>query len=514
MLLQNPYPQWLHRNKISVTSPTSIDNYQIEVVIPWKPGMRAAFDDIRFSSVSGDKLSYWIEPSTVFSTATVWIKCPANTSSFYLFYGNGNCLSESSAKNTFIIGDDFTRAGLDSQWTWDHYTTNTYSIANGALTIVDKQNTHGHIQATGTPTQFIAEVKLKYVTAVVEASWAPGLLISFGALNNVVAVLRNNAGAFFATSTSQAGNNSLNAAQTGSWAFSTYYYLRIIITSLTVSVYYSADGVSWTQILSYDKPSIWSPGATTKVAIGQGYEATGYTNPDMNNSYATPGANVTSVYDWVRVRQYAATEPTATIGEYQNNQSITKYVICSAVSSDYTTLPLSSTVIGSGSVTAVIINTQPLIPSFLTSSVTGGGSQIASITEFERIASSIVSGGSQIASITEFERIATSIVSGGSQRANITELKGITSRIVSGGGSQTVSALILEMMHSSIAGIGYSSANQVTTIYLSSSLDGGGIQSAALSYDGRDFKYPLTYTVYQKSRTATVYKKSRTVTFV
>lgn len=173
-----------------------------------------------------------------------------------------------------------------------------------------------------------------------------------------------------------------------------------------------------------------------------------------------------------------------------------------------TNVSVSSTLSGGGSQT-----TLASLNKIITFSISGGGTTAANLIEWNYLSSDVSGNGSSTTNPTLIEYIASTISSTGSITAALS-LNKIVSSIVTGGGNSTANSIILEMLNSNITGISYSSANQVTTIYMSSSLPGGGIQYAHLSYNGRDFNYPLTYTVYQKSKTATIYQKSRNVTFV
>lgn len=173
-----------------------------------------------------------------------------------------------------------------------------------------------------------------------------------------------------------------------------------------------------------------------------------------------------------------------------------------------TNVSVSSTISGGGSQT-----TSAYLTKIITFSISGGGTTAANLIEWNYLSSDVSGNGSSTTNPTLIEHLASTISSTGSVTAALS-LNEIVSSVVAGGGNSTANSIILEMLNSNITGIGYSSANQVTTIYMSSSLPGGGIQYAHLSYNGRDFNYPLTYTVYQKSRTATIYQKSRNVTFV
>ena len=123
------YPQWQKIIRIEVTTPPTTTGYQVMVEIPWQPGMRDDFADLRFSDYART-LPYWIETFTTRVTATVWIKLTEiNEASreFFCYFGNGGAVSESSGANTFLKWADGTSlAGFDYCNTATYRTTNGY----------------------------------------------------------------------------------------------------------------------------------------------------------------------------------------------------------------------------------------------------------------------------------------------------------------------------------------------------------------------------------------------------
>jgi len=125
------YPQWQKITRIGVTTPPTTTGYQVKVEIPWQPGMRDDFADLRFSDYYRT-LPYWIETSTTRSTATVWIKLTeinSAASEFFCYYGNGGASSESNGDNVFEVFDHFDAASVDTnKWTVTGSPTITNSI--------------------------------------------------------------------------------------------------------------------------------------------------------------------------------------------------------------------------------------------------------------------------------------------------------------------------------------------------------------------------------------------------
>jgi hypothetical protein len=129
------YTNWLYKILITVVNPPTSTGYQVKAVVPWMPGMRDDFADLRFSD-NYRTLPYWIESKTDRSTATVWIKLTEINEAakgFYCYYGNGGAVSESSGTNTFSFFDDFD--SFDSNnWT-EEWSQGTKSYSNSVVTI-------------------------------------------------------------------------------------------------------------------------------------------------------------------------------------------------------------------------------------------------------------------------------------------------------------------------------------------------------------------------------------------
>ncbi len=132
--MANPYMLWQTWQEVKIENPSSIEGVQASFSLPWYPGMRADFRDIRFADRFRNPLPYWIESKTDFVTAKVWVKLPANDKKILLYYGNGGVVSESNGDAVFELFDDFSGSSVDSEkWT-----------ARGNATIVD-----GELRAGG-----------------------------------------------------------------------------------------------------------------------------------------------------------------------------------------------------------------------------------------------------------------------------------------------------------------------------------------------------------------------------
>ena len=112
------YAQWLcpWENRIpftiTETSGNNLSNHQVRLDIAFLNGMKADFSDLQFTNSDGTTiLDYWIELSTVSTSAIVWVEIPilnANSNTtIYLYYNNPATTSASNGPNTFVFFDDF-----------------------------------------------------------------------------------------------------------------------------------------------------------------------------------------------------------------------------------------------------------------------------------------------------------------------------------------------------------------------------------------------------------------------
>jgi len=130
------YPQWQKITRIGVTTPPTTTGYQVKVEIPWQPGMRDDFADLRFSDYYRT-LPYWIETSTTRVTATVWVKLTEinqMAEEFFCYYGNGGASSESNGENVFLFYDHFLGSAVDTN-KWTIKQAGTISVANSIITV-------------------------------------------------------------------------------------------------------------------------------------------------------------------------------------------------------------------------------------------------------------------------------------------------------------------------------------------------------------------------------------------
>lgn len=100
------------------------------------PGMKDDFSDIRFSDYKRT-LPYWIESYTSRTSATVWVKLTETDTAakeFFLYYGNGAAVSESSGTSVFPFFDDFPGSSVNTAL-WEYEYGSGATVSGGILTL-------------------------------------------------------------------------------------------------------------------------------------------------------------------------------------------------------------------------------------------------------------------------------------------------------------------------------------------------------------------------------------------
>ncbi len=126
----------LKMRPITITgSSEELRDYQVKIVVPRDDDMRADFGDLRFYDANGNELPYWIE-SYDSEKAIVWVKVPripTSGTTIYMYYGNPNAESKSNGSAVFDFFDDFDNGLNETKWTRvsDATVENGYFRGNG-----------------------------------------------------------------------------------------------------------------------------------------------------------------------------------------------------------------------------------------------------------------------------------------------------------------------------------------------------------------------------------------------
>jgi len=138
-----------YRRPISVTNNigSSLTDFQVKLSIDTSTLIGASkmnndCSDIRFTDEDKTtSLNYFIQSGCNTTSTVIWVKVPslpASTSKdIYMYYGYSSATAATNGDNTFDFFDDFTGTTLDStKWTdWNPQTSGTMNISGGTLSI-------------------------------------------------------------------------------------------------------------------------------------------------------------------------------------------------------------------------------------------------------------------------------------------------------------------------------------------------------------------------------------------
>jgi hypothetical protein len=289
------YPEWQKIIRIGVTTPPTTTGYQVKVEIPWQPGMKDDFSDLRFSDYYRT-LPYWIESSTARTSAVVWVKLTEINEAcreFFCYFSNGSAVSESNGDNIFELFDDFVGSSLGSKWT-DSTGGHIAFTNNTEVEIHAHDATARQFYSVSTWTQpYAMRTRLK----TVHSGYTPpdnvgpteliGLNVNATAIGSIVYL------ALAEPLLALEWNNytgSSNLIPITGWSAATYHIIDIIRDGTTKAIY------------KVDNANLVN-------------HATGYTYQAANVQYYVRLSGAGETIDWVLIRKYQSTEPTCTPAE-------------------------------------------------------------------------------------------------------------------------------------------------------------------------------------------------------
>ena len=156
---------------ISENSGTTLTDYHVLVQLSGNDfPTNTRFDgaDIRFTDANENELNYWVE-SWDYSAknAKIWVKVPSieggGSTIIRLYYGNPIASSSSNGDSTFILFDDFLVTNLDTN-KWVEWNSPTYTISNGLITFTSNDDITVHrglLSLNQFTTDFIIETRGK-----------------------------------------------------------------------------------------------------------------------------------------------------------------------------------------------------------------------------------------------------------------------------------------------------------------------------------------------------------------
>lgn len=290
LTLTFPYTEWTNHSRIQITKPSSTDGVQVKLDLPKQAAMNADFSDIRFTTLDGLPLSYWIESSAE-ASASVWIKLPANDTEIFIYYGNSGAVNESSGDDTFEFFDDFV-----STENWDISsladTLGTFTINNGI----------GILTKTGGSGSYCAVSKQSFSNNIcIRAK------IDFGSNSNdgqfgLTSVDGENAPPYHIF---QPNYTTIGVMNARTW-FNSGQTTNLGTVSSTYHIYELKRNANINRIFLVDDILVATHSSIVDTEIGY----ISFNRKSQNN--------VPLYIDWVLVRKYVATEPTL---EFESLQS-------------------------------------------------------------------------------------------------------------------------------------------------------------------------------------------------
>ena len=140
------YNGWLNRTVIEIDNPSGqyLSGYQVDLSVPFIPGMQSDFDDLRFTYLNENDgtevpLPHWVQEYSNSICSKIWINITeihADTSTtLFMYYGNDEALNTSNGDSTFLFFDDFSGPSIDlNKWIEPHTGSQaSYSIDDGNL---------------------------------------------------------------------------------------------------------------------------------------------------------------------------------------------------------------------------------------------------------------------------------------------------------------------------------------------------------------------------------------------
>lgn len=306
---------WYYRQAINISNSAGSNqtDYQVSITLNTSALVTAGklqsnCNDIRVTDNNGKLLPYWIETGASAcntTTTAIWTKVPSIPTSgqtVYIYYGNPNAVSAQNGNNVFIFFSDFSSI---TDWTSNSYTGGAITATGGEAKIREYQHYHANIrkQFSGSLQNTIIEGLIRYdntETAIGE-SWfpritayvSPSVDVGVGAVQYSVGTLPTNRLRYNV-------NNSDTDVTATNYAAGDRAVIKLAFST-----------TQYTVATRLQSSSSWDGTTTNSYTISNldnAYIVLGK-KPD-NIDYSSAGSIGTHYWDWVRVRKYAATEPT------------------------------------------------------------------------------------------------------------------------------------------------------------------------------------------------------------
>lgn len=299
---------WGYRVPITIvnSTPNTFEDFQVSITINTQSliansKMNIGGNDIRFLTTSGVVIPHWIESSTLNSPNTkIWVKIPSLVASasetVYLFYGNLSVADISNGELTFDFFDNFNNGGVNNG-KWSTCNGGEFSQSNGMLKLssTNASNKKAIVRSLNNFSgPLIAEMFVSEVSGV-------GAYIGFADSEN-----KKGYGLFYEEGMPNTMRMVLFDKDINCHSVNNQFPSADALDALDVRGIWS---ISW---LAKGKQLMDWPNApvhpVTRTDDSHDF-------PSSVNLLIGQSENTGSVFvDWVRVRKYAASEPTVSLG--------------------------------------------------------------------------------------------------------------------------------------------------------------------------------------------------------
>jgi hypothetical protein len=272
----------------------ALTNHPVKISnVAYTAPMRADFGDVRFYDSNLIELSYWIESYTNSSTMDVWVKIPSLTngnSTIYMIFGNSSLSSESDGDLVFEFFDDFDffDSGKWTQGTISSTSGTDWSYYGGQLSGGNTNRIQTSV-ATFTGSR-ISESRTFESSSAVNGFTTAGFWASTG---NALNILNHNGTNFARSNGGWSNFGSWGAGQRNVWMRE---YVRAHSSNSIVSRTREIGGTI--SVANQGNRSL----ANERIRLGARGD---------NGAY---NQNFSAQWDWMFVRPWVNTEPTASVG--------------------------------------------------------------------------------------------------------------------------------------------------------------------------------------------------------
>jgi gliding motility-associated-like protein len=447
LLAQPCLTGWLYRTDITVNSGNVmiLYNHQIKITVNTASLVssgKARIDggDIRFTNSAGSVLTFWYDPQTYNTTATdFWIKADQvniGANAFYMFYGNSTSSNIANGDATFEFFDNF-ETGDFSPLKWQKCGNNANFSVVGALATMQSTNANqnGVAKTINNYANVVAEAK---VTSATNGRGMVGLIDP------------NNNGYATVFESNPSGIMKMMAINNGGTCQT--------VTQLAVPAATAAGTISGIWGFTWPSPGnqtiSWPSGTTNYTETANNAFHPNSKKLIIGSVLNQATSTGTITMDWVRLRKYAASEPSFTLGgEFESPVNPSPFNTGPYCGGE--TIELFSTAYAGAVYSWVGPNgfTSPLQNPTIPASVAGANDGIYSLTVS-------MPGGCNSTSLSTVVNISSASI-GGSLSGNTTVCSGTNTGVVNLSGSN--GSILRWEMSSSLGGPWINLANTTTS---------------------------------------------------